>query len=116
MDLNIVYNLNNIISHIIWTSFVHVQQAEEKYKNDIPDWWKQHLKESLERAEECLKTNYYGTRDVTEALIPLLRSSISGRVVNVSSNLGQLRASNLPPFSRNIIPNRNESITYSLKN
>ncbi|XP_073102199.1 (+)-neomenthol dehydrogenase-like [Elaeis guineensis] len=64
---------------------------EGKGINGIPDWWKPHMQESLGRAEECLKTNYYGTRDVTEALIPLLESSISGRVVNVSSTLGQLR-------------------------
>ncbi|XP_038977412.1 (+)-neomenthol dehydrogenase-like [Phoenix dactylifera] len=65
--------------------------VEAKDVRDIPDWWKPHMRETLERAEECFKTNYYGTRDVTEALIPLLRQSISGRVVNVSSIVGQLR-------------------------
>ncbi|XP_038978218.1 salutaridine reductase-like isoform X2 [Phoenix dactylifera] len=65
--------------------------VEAKDVKDIPDWKKPYMRETLERAEECFKTNYYGTRDVTEALIPLLQSSISGRVVNVSSSLGQLR-------------------------
>ncbi|XP_038977410.1 salutaridine reductase-like [Phoenix dactylifera] len=65
--------------------------VEAKDTGDIPDWLKPHVHQSLEKAEECLKSNYYGTRDVTEALIPLLQSSISGRVVNVSSTLGQLR-------------------------
>ncbi|KAK2999758.1 hypothetical protein RJ639_024290 [Escallonia herrerae] len=41
-------------------------------------------------AEECLKTNYYGTKKVTEALLPLLQLSISARIVNVSSIFGQL--------------------------
>ena len=43
-----------------------------------------------EMAVECLKTNYYGTKRVTEALLPLLLLSKSARIVNVSSFLGQL--------------------------
>ncbi|XP_019055208.1 PREDICTED: salutaridine reductase [Nelumbo nucifera] len=37
-------------------------------------------------AEECLKTNYYGTKRVTEALIPLLQLSNSARIINISSS------------------------------
>lgn len=43
-------------------------------------------------AVECLKTNYYGTKRVTEALLPLLQLSKSARVVNVTSFFGQLQA------------------------
>ncbi|KDP42906.1 hypothetical protein JCGZ_23848 [Jatropha curcas] len=47
---------------------------------------------TYEKAEECLNTNYYGVRRVTEALIPLLQLSTSGaRIVNVSSLRGELR-------------------------
>lgn len=42
-------------------------------------------------AEECLETNYYGAKRVTEALIPLLQLSHSPRIVNVSSLLGNLK-------------------------
>lgn len=42
-------------------------------------------------ARETLNTNYYGSRSVTEALLPSLRPSASGaRIVNVSSGLGHL--------------------------
>ncbi|XP_021833915.1 (+)-neomenthol dehydrogenase-like [Prunus avium] len=41
-------------------------------------------------AEESLKTNYYGTKRVTEALLPLLQLSDSPRIVNVSSDLSKL--------------------------
>ncbi|KAF8704016.1 hypothetical protein HU200_031500 [Digitaria exilis] len=42
-------------------------------------------------AEEGLRTNYYGTKHVTEALLPLLQSSSDGRIVNVSSGFGLLK-------------------------
>lgn len=47
--------------------------------------------ETLEDAEQCVETNYYGTKRVTEALIPLLKLSDAPRIVNVSSTLGNLR-------------------------
>ncbi|BBH02171.1 NAD(P)-binding Rossmann-fold superfamily protein [Prunus dulcis] len=41
-------------------------------------------------AEESLKTNYYGTKGVTEALLPLLQLSDSPRIVNVSTGVSKL--------------------------
>ncbi|KAK3144152.1 hypothetical protein QOZ80_4AG0309390 [Eleusine coracana subsp. coracana] len=54
-------------------------------------WLLQHSSESYEEAEECLKINYFGTKYVTEALLPLLQSSSDGRLINVSSNYGLLQ-------------------------
>ncbi|KAK3019289.1 hypothetical protein RJ639_004609 [Escallonia herrerae] len=48
------------------------------------------VEQTYELAGECLKTNYYGTKKVTEALLPLLQLSSSARIVNVSSIFGQL--------------------------
>ncbi|XP_050142464.1 (+)-neomenthol dehydrogenase-like isoform X6 [Malus sylvestris] len=45
---------------------------------------------SYELAEECLKTNYYGTKRVTEALLPLLQLSDSPRIINVSTGAAKL--------------------------
>ncbi|KAK2649428.1 hypothetical protein Ddye_016917 [Dipteronia dyeriana] len=53
---------------------------------------KQVLKQTYETDEVCLRTNYYGTKQVTQAFIPLLLQSHSPRIVNVSSTLGQLQA------------------------
>ncbi|KAL0379556.1 UNVERIFIED_CONTAM: (-)-isopiperitenone reductase [Sesamum angustifolium] len=47
--------------------------------------------QTLEDAEQCVETNYYGAKRVTEALIPLLKLSDAPRIVNVSSTLGNLR-------------------------
>ncbi|KAF7004385.1 hypothetical protein CFC21_019615 [Triticum aestivum] len=55
------------------------------------EWFNQRTAEPFEEAEECLRTNYHGTKNVTEALLPLLLSSSDARVVNVSSSYGLLR-------------------------
>ncbi|KMT05016.1 hypothetical protein BVRB_7g171750 [Beta vulgaris subsp. vulgaris] len=49
------------------------------------------MKTTYEKAEECFNTNYYGTKSVTEALLPLLKlSTTSSRIVNISSLRGEL--------------------------
>ncbi|XP_039133737.1 salutaridine reductase-like [Dioscorea cayenensis subsp. rotundata] len=54
-------------------------------------------KQTYEMAKECLNINYYGTKSVTETLIPLLQLSLSPNIVNISALYGQL----------NFIPNKN---------
>ncbi|KAF7010016.1 hypothetical protein CFC21_024490 [Triticum aestivum] len=54
------------------------------------DWMWTSCRQTYETAKQGLQTNYYGTKRVTEALLPLLRSSSDGRIVNVSSNFGLL--------------------------
>ncbi|KAF6136726.1 hypothetical protein GIB67_028506 [Kingdonia uniflora] len=48
------------------------------------------IEQTFQKAEECLETNYYGTKRVTEALLPLLQLSNSARIVNVASIYGLL--------------------------
>lgn len=46
---------------------------------------------SVEHAQNVVATNYYGTKKVTQSLIPLMRpSAVGARIVNVSSRLGRL--------------------------
>jgi short-subunit dehydrogenase involved in D-alanine esterification of teichoic acids len=40
--------------------------------------------------QHTLKTNFIGALSVTQAMLPLLRSSSAGRIVNVSSGLRSL--------------------------
>ncbi|KAF2297777.1 hypothetical protein GH714_002730 [Hevea brasiliensis] len=54
---------------------------------------KKFVKQTYETAENCLKTNYYGIKQVSQALIPVLEQSKSARIINVSSTLGQLKLS-----------------------
>ncbi|XP_043693459.1 salutaridine reductase-like isoform X2 [Telopea speciosissima] len=53
--------------------------------------FRQLARQTYETGEECLQANYYGTKKVTEALLPLLQFSDSPRIVNVSSSAGKLQ-------------------------
>ncbi|MCL7048511.1 hypothetical protein MKW94_017525, partial [Papaver nudicaule] len=73
-----------------------VEMDQNKQKNEMDrNKEKQHLKqvitETVELAEVCLQTNYYGVKSVTKAFIPLLQLSGSPRIVNVSSSIGKLK-------------------------
>lgn len=52
--------------------------------------WSKIITQTYEQTELGIKTNYYGAKDLTEALIPLLQLSSSPKVVNVSSSMGKL--------------------------
>jgi NAD(P)-dependent dehydrogenase (short-subunit alcohol dehydrogenase family) len=45
---------------------------------------------SLEAVRRTFETNFFGSFAVTQAMLPLLKRSASGRIVNVSSGLGSL--------------------------
>ncbi|KAF9615642.1 hypothetical protein IFM89_025451 [Coptis chinensis] len=50
------------------------------------------IKHTYESGEECLDTNYFGCKRVTEALMPLLKLCSSGaRIINVSSLRSELK-------------------------
>lgn len=43
--------------------------------------------------EEVFRTNFFGALRVTQTMLPLLRKSVAGRIVNISSGLGSLARS-----------------------
>ncbi|VAH34250.1 unnamed protein product [Triticum turgidum subsp. durum] len=55
------------------------------------EWMVKNVREPVDSAKKGVQTNYYGTKHVTEAVLPLLQSSSEGRIVNVSSLFGLLR-------------------------
>ncbi|CAM0903647.1 unnamed protein product [Alopecurus aequalis] len=55
------------------------------------EWMLKNAREPMDAAKKSVQTNYYGTKHVIEALLPLLQSSSKGRIVNVSSNYGLLK-------------------------
>ncbi|KAH6837133.1 hypothetical protein C2S53_017303, partial [Perilla frutescens var. hirtella] len=49
------------------------------------------MKTTYDKAKECIETNYYGVKNLTEALLPLLQcSTLGARIVNVTSLRGEL--------------------------
>ncbi|XP_042001061.1 (+)-neomenthol dehydrogenase-like [Salvia splendens] len=79
---------------------VEVDEDGLRAKNIDPEIWlagkavdmiQDVMKTTYEAAKEYIQTNYYGVKNLTEGLLPLLQRSISGaRVVNVSSLRGEL--------------------------
>ncbi|KAI7729379.1 hypothetical protein M8C21_018640 [Ambrosia artemisiifolia] len=53
--------------------------------------WGKILTESYELAVQCIQTNYYGAKRMVEHFIPILESSDSPTIVNVSSSMGKLK-------------------------
>jgi NAD(P)-dependent dehydrogenase (short-subunit alcohol dehydrogenase family) len=62
------------------------------------------LTADLGAVERVLRANFLGVLAVTQAMLPLLRKSAAGRIVNVSSGLGSLtRSANPNASSTNLI-------------
>ncbi|KAL5215007.1 hypothetical protein ABZP36_004159 [Zizania latifolia] len=55
------------------------------------EWMNKQGQETYDTANNGVQTNFYGTRHVIQALLPILLSSPDGRIVNVSSQFGLLR-------------------------
>jgi NAD(P)-dependent dehydrogenase (short-subunit alcohol dehydrogenase family) len=54
---------------------------------------------SISAVRRVLETNFIGALAVTQAMLPLLRKSAAGRIVNLSSSLGSLRVNSDPSSS-----------------
>lgn len=62
------------------------------------------MDQTFDKAKQCVETNYYGTKRVTEALLPLMKLSASARIINITSFYGQIKFIN------------NENIKSELRN
>ncbi|KAI7988109.1 (+)-neomenthol dehydrogenase [Camellia lanceoleosa] len=72
-------------------SFTSLKLKSGQIVGEKAEMAKKVIKQTYETAEGCLRTNYYGPKQLSQALIPLLQLSGSARIVNVSSGLGQLK-------------------------
>ncbi|WZZ66679.1 hypothetical protein YC2023_078049 [Brassica napus] len=65
---------------------------------------------SIREPETIIKTNYYGAKLLTDALLPLFRRSVSvGRILNISSRLGALNKLRNPSLRQTL---ESEELTY----
>ncbi|XP_073227097.1 (+)-neomenthol dehydrogenase-like isoform X2 [Cicer arietinum] len=99
IDLNLSHN-NNVLFHQLDVTDPNSIASLENFirthfgKLDILVNNAGLLTEKEELTEACIKTNYYGAKGLTKALIPLLQFSSSPKIVNVSSSMGRLE--NIP--------------------
>jgi hypothetical protein len=75
---------NGNTSSLPFVTFFTLMQKPEEVD------WGQVSTPNYELSVECLKTNYYGMKRVTESLLPLLQLSNSPRLVSVSSSVAKL--------------------------
>ena len=52
----------------------------------------------IETVKHTFNTNFYGTLLVTQSMLPLLKASTAGRIVNISSGLGSLTLNSDPSW------------------
>ena len=58
----------------------------------------------LAKVREVYETNVFGPMALTQAMLPLLRKSKHGRIVNVSSSLGSITLISEPEFAHGAVP------------
>ncbi|XP_010544712.1 PREDICTED: (+)-neomenthol dehydrogenase-like [Tarenaya hassleriana] len=83
--LDILVNNAGIGGMILDGDALRAGKGKEGFK------WEETIEENYELAEECLKINYYGPKQMCEAFVPLLELSDSARIVNVSALMGSLK-------------------------
>ncbi|XP_030551673.2 salutaridine reductase-like [Rhodamnia argentea] len=87
--------LDILVNNAGVTGVTHTKEdlvlTADHLKGPLAKSTKEFVKETYESAEKCLRTNYYGIKQVTAALLPLLQQSNLPKVVNVSSSVGQLQ-------------------------
>ncbi|XP_010651770.2 salutaridine reductase [Vitis vinifera] len=74
-----------------WEAIKTLKLEDGKNNTNVAELLNKASKQTYGLAEECVKTNCYGTKGVTEALLRCLLLSNSGRIVNVSGGLGKLQ-------------------------
>ncbi|CAI0627652.1 unnamed protein product [Linum tenue] len=72
------------------TMDVDVMRAVGQDRMNFQQWFES-ITDTYELAEECLKTNYHGAKQMIETFLPLLQQSDLPRIVNVSSGMGKLK-------------------------
>jgi len=79
----------------------------------IGEWGSKPSEVDLAKVREVYETNLFGPMAVTQTMLPLLRRSKHGRIVNVSSSLGSLSMANDPqsPISQFVALGYNTSTT-----
>ncbi|KAJ0727562.1 putative NAD(P)-binding domain superfamily [Helianthus annuus] len=73
-----------------WVNGIIVDEKNLNVKADEAYMTKQIMLQTYETAKDCIETNYYGTKHVTQALLPFLHLSTSPRIVNISTGISKL--------------------------
>lgn len=91
-----IYNIDTDLEFQVHyrNSYIHNQNSKSFYslrQDGEGVNWSELMTQTYELAEVCVETNYYGTKKMTKALLPLLQISDSPRVVSLTSSMGTLQ-------------------------
>ncbi|XP_034202748.1 (+)-neomenthol dehydrogenase-like isoform X2 [Prunus dulcis] len=89
--LDILVNNAGVSGTIVDPESMRAAAAAGIGKDGVGVNWSEIMTQTYELAEVCVKTNYYGAKKMTKALLPLLQLSDSPRVVSLSSSMGSLK-------------------------
>ncbi|XP_049388123.1 (+)-neomenthol dehydrogenase-like isoform X2 [Solanum stenotomum] len=80
-----------ILKNLIEGDFVTISTENEEEDESVTEKSIEGIVTNYELTKQCLETNFYGAKRMSEAFIPLLQLSNSPRIVNVASFLGKLK-------------------------
>ncbi|XP_055817401.1 short-chain dehydrogenase/reductase 2b-like isoform X1 [Solanum dulcamara] len=83
--LDILVNNAGVLGVLMDKDAITSKEAADPFLEEL-----KRATQTIDVAEECIKTNYYGTKRLIQELLPLLQLSDSPRIVNVSSASGKL--------------------------
>ncbi|XP_039138255.1 salutaridine reductase-like isoform X3 [Dioscorea cayenensis subsp. rotundata] len=91
--LDILVNNAAVLGILVDLQYLDSSTKESIEQGGLPIFLKllEAAEQDFEKAEECLNINYYGTKKVIDAFMPLLQLSNSPRIVNVTSAAGELQ-------------------------
>ncbi|KAL3349020.1 hypothetical protein AABB24_022260 [Solanum stoloniferum] len=79
------------LKDLVEGDFVTISTENEEEDKSIMEKSIEGIVTNYELTKQCLDTNFYGAKRMSEAFIPLLQLSNSPRIVNVASFLGKLK-------------------------
>ncbi|CAL2227911.1 unnamed protein product [Prunus armeniaca] len=92
--LDILVNNAGVGGTIVDPEAMRAAAASGLGKEGVEVNWSELMTQTYELAEECVKTNYFGAKKMTKALLPLLQLSDTPRIINLTSTVATLK--NIP--------------------